>query len=256
MATEEKKPAGLALDTIGASVAGVLLLSILVGVAAKRESLFGLNQPAAEHMFEKFVIVGKVGLVALFLLLSFINGHKEYVEKDPRGFMAGSILIAGTSALGGLLIAWNRKRPDLFFESVFIGALFFFLFAVTREFSGYFALMTGEHLQGTQEKQRNVMAPILTVIGIAAILYMIYLAFVARVAPPDSIMGFVPELIGFVTLITIGEVVVAKQHGEKVGSAIGSSVAMFGGAHLLLQYGGFYKEIFGKAPVNWNLFNS
>jgi hypothetical protein len=100
------------------------------------------------------------------------------------------------------------------------------------------------------------MAPILTVIGVSAILYMIYLAFVARVAPPESIIGFLPELIGFVTLVTIGEAVVAKQHGEKIGPAIGSSIALFGGAHILFQYGGFYKEIFGSAPINWSLFNA
>ena len=263
---EQKPPAGehgpaeLKLDKIGAGVAAALIFMLIVGTALKRGKLFGFDDKKnAAKMFENLVLTGKVGLVGLFLLLSFINGHTAYVQKDPRGFMAGSIAIAVTSALGGLLVAWNRNRPDLLFNTAFIGALFFFLFAVTREFSGYFAFMSGENLQGTEEKQRNIMAPIILTIGLAIILYMAYLAFTASVSPPTEIMripgGFPVELILFVFIGSIGEVMVAKQHGESVGPAIGSSVAMFGIAHILLQYGGFYEELFGGAPVNWNMFN-
>jgi hypothetical protein len=261
---EQKPPAGehgptsLKLDKIGAGVAAALIFMLIVGTALKRGKLFGLGEKEAAKMFENLVLTGKVGLVGLFLLLSFINGHTAYIQKDPRGFMAGSIAIAVTSALGGLLVAWNRNRPDLLFNTAFIGALFFFLFAVTREFSGYFAFMSGENLQGTEEKQRNIMAPIILTIGLAILMYMVYLAVAAHVAPPTGMRlpgGFPVELILFIILGSIGEVMVAKQHGESVGPAIGSSVLMFGTAHLLFQFGGFYEELFGGAPVNWNMFN-
>lgn len=255
---EENQASTLKLDKIGAAVAAVLLFLMIVAAALKHGKLFGLEKNDAEKMFETLVLTGKVGLVGLFLLLSFINGHKAYVEKDARGFMAGSIVIAVTSALGGLLIAWNRQRPDLYFNTVFIGALFFFLFAVTREFSGYFAFMSGEHLQGSEEQQRNIMAPILGLMMTVAIMYMIYLAFIARVGPPTGMLlpgGFITELILFMTICGFGEVVVAKQHGEAVLPAIMSSAVLFGGAHTLLQFGGFYKELFGNPPINWNMFN-
>jgi len=256
---EEKEPVELKFDKIGASVAAVLLFLMVVASALKRGKLFGLEQKNAEHMFHTIVLTGKVGLVGMFLLLSFINGHKAYVEKNPRGFMAGSLIIAITSALGGLLIAWNRQRPDMFFNTLFIGALFFFVFAVSREFSGYFAFMSGQHLEGTEQKQRNIMAPIIGLMMGAAIIYMIYLAFVARVAPPGDMLlpgGFITEMFLFTVICGIGEVIVAKQHGEAVGPAVASSVVLFGGAHVLLQYGGFYKELFGKPPIDWNMFNA
>jgi len=249
--------AALKIEKIGASVAGVIIFLMIVITALQRDKLYGfkVGNKAAAHMFEKIVLVGKGGLVALFLLLSFINGHVEYVSKNPKGFLSGSIAIALTSAAGGLLIAWNRKRPDLFFDTLFIGALFFFLFAVTREFSGYFALMSGEGLKGTEEKQRNIMTPILGVLGLAALIYMTYLAFMARVQTPEMIMPFPLEWIFFVFICSIGEVIVAKQHGEAIGPAIGSSILLFGGAHIVLQYGGFYRELYGHFPINMNILN-
>ena len=248
----------LKLDKIGAGVAAVILIMMIGFTAMQRGKLYGFSvrNNAAAHMFEKLVLVGKGGLVALFLLLSFINGHVEYVSKNPKGFLSGSIAIALTSAAGGLFIAWNRKRPDLIFNSLFIGALFFFLFAVTREFSGYFAFMSGEGLKGTEEKQRNIMAPILLVLGLAALMYASYLAFMARVPTPEMRWPYPLELVIFVFLCSIGEVIVAKQHGEKVSSAIASSIVMFGGAHLLLQYGGFYREIYEGEAINFNFLNN
>jgi hypothetical protein len=100
--------------------------------------------------------------------------------------------------------------------------------------------------------------PILAIMGVAAIA-MLYLAVTARVSP-DYTQGILKtlgpnialavETIGFVAIISAGEIIVAKNHKDPIGPAIGMSALMFTFAHLVLQGGGFYDHLYKAVPPN------
>jgi hypothetical protein len=86
---------------------------------------------------------------------------------------------------------------------------------------------------------------------------MLGLAFTARVSPDftggilkslSPNMALAVETIGFVAIISAGEIIVAKNHKEPIGPAIGMSALMFTFAHLVLQGGGFYEHLYHSPP--------
>jgi hypothetical protein len=61
-------------------------------------------------------------------------------------------------------------------------------------------------------------------------------------------LAFALETIIFVAIITGGEVLVARNHNDPVGPAIGTSALLFTSAHLVLQGGGFYGHLYPVVP--------
>lgn len=112
-----------------------------------------------EGIFHNAVYTGKILLVITLLVLSGINGHKEFVEKNPRGFLAGCIGFALLMGLSSALIAANRKGD--WASALFITFLFFFFYAVTREFSGYYAIMSGgKERTANEAKEYKILLPV------------------------------------------------------------------------------------------------
>lgn len=217
---------------------------------------------AAQHDFHNLVIAGKGGLVALLLILSFVNADTSLIQAEPRKFLAGVLTFALTGAVAGGFVAWNRGGDaDMIFSAVFISTLFFFFFGVCREFSGYYKLAAGEtHDSQMRAKQAKVLKGIAIALAVVMIPTAVYLVFKARVQPTDLRFGFggdnvkfVLELIIFTLLCGVGEYGVAVQHGETGPLVIAESFGLYVVAHLLLQYGGFYGHVF--SPVNWSKFN-
>ena len=214
---------------------------------------------AAQHTFHNLVLAGKGGLVFLLLVLSLVNGNKDFVTQNPRSFIGSAVLCAFIGALAGGLLAWDRKGDVG--NAVFIGTLFFFFFQVCREFSGYYKLMSGEDMTQNQSKERKPLIITGVVIGVAFLIAAVYLAYKAGVKPTDirGIFGtsgtsaFVIETIVFLILCVGAEVGVGVLHGDKSPGSIVSSLVMYLIAHLCLQYGGFYDHVF--APMNWNKLN-
>lgn len=214
---------------------------------------------AAQHAFHNLVLGGKGGLVITLLILSLINGNKDYVAEHPRQFVGSATLFALLGAIAGGLVAWDRQGDVG--SAIFISTLFFFFFQVCREFSGYYKLMSGEKLTQNQAKER---IPLLVVGGIVLFLllpYALYLVFKAKVKP-TSIRGlfgtsgntaFALETIIFVIMCAAAEISIGYLHGDKSPVSIASSVLMYLIAHMCLQYGGFYSHVF--APINWNKLN-
>jgi hypothetical protein len=202
--------------------------------------------------FHNLVYTGKVGLIITLLTLSIVNGHKDFVEKEPRKFLAGCLVFALLMGLSSAMIAANRKADWM--SAMFITFLFFFFYAVVREFSGYYALMSGGKEQTPIEaKEKKYL--LATLIPLAAILFgfAVYYVNKARVSPPSPqdmrFFRFPIELVFFIILGTAAEAGVGVQHGDKSVLSNLSNVVIYIIAHLFLQYGGFYDHVF--APVNW-----
>lgn len=205
-----------------------------------------------EGIFHNAVYSGKIGLVLTLIVLSAINGHKEFVEKNPRGFFLGCLYFALIMGLSSALIAANRGGE--WQSALFITFLFFFFYAVAREFSGYYALMSGGKERTSQEgKEFKVLLPVGIVMASLAIFGGGYLAYKAGVKPPAPedmrFVRFPVELLLFVILGTVAESVVSIQHGDKKILSNLANVLVYVFAHMYLQYGGFYEHAF--APVNW-----
>ena len=202
-------------------------------------------------MFHGGVYGGKIILTLLLLILSLINGHKEFVEKNPRGFIAGCVIFALLTGLASGFVAANRNGDWM--SAMFITVIFFFFFAVCREFSGYYAIMSGEtDTSQMMDKEAKILKIIGAVGVLAALVVGGFLAYKAGVAPPPSLrfVNFWIELLIFVTLATVGEVALSAQHGDKSYSGAGLTAVMFLISHIYLQYGGFYDDVF--SPLNWN----
>ena len=218
-----------------------------------------MDSKAAQHAFHNLVLTGKGGLVLLLLILSLVNAHTEYVEKEPRKFLAGVLIFALTGALSVGFVAWNRGGDaGMIFNTIFISTLFFFFFGVCREFAGYYKLAAGEtdHSQ-KMAKEAKVLKylgiALVAIIGPLAIWYTYNAAKTGNTSPSGLKMPFPVELLIFTAICGIGEYGVAYQHGEKGPLVIAESFGLYVAAHLFLQYGGFYKHVF--APINWNKFN-
>jgi hypothetical protein len=206
-----------------------------------------------EHYFHNAVYTGKILLVLTLVTLSAINGHKEFVEKNPRSFFLGCLFFAFVMALSSAFIAFNRKGE--WQSALFITFLFFFFYAVAREFSGYYALMSGgKERTGNEGKEYKILLPVGIILAACALLGGGFLAYKAGVSPPSPadmrFARFPVELLIFIVLGTVAEVSISLQHGDK--SVLGNlaNVIIYIIAHLYLQYGGFYDHAF--SPVNWS----
>ena len=136
--------------------------------------------------------------------------------------------------------------------------MLFFLYHVCREFAGYFTIFGSEQsTQKIQKEESKLSKPILIMGSVFAFLAII-LALVSRVSPDygsgifkslGPSMALSLETIIFVAIVTSGEIIVAKNHGDPIGPAIGTSAVIFTLAHLVLQAGGFYDHMYKTAHV-------
>jgi len=218
------------------------------------------TQQMASKLFEKGVLAGKGGLILALIVLALMNGHVSYVAQNPKKFMQDALATGGFGAIAAVFLTATRGRTDLWLNHLLFALLLFFLYHVCREFAGYFAFFGNEEKTAEEVAQANKLGkPILITMGILAFV-MLVLAVTARVSPDYSqgiLSGLGPdrdglalalETIGFVAIISAGEIIVANNHKEPIGPAIGMSALMFTFAHLVLQGGGFYEHLYPLAP--------
>lgn len=195
-------------------------------------------------MIERVVIGGKFTLMILLLVLSFINGHKEYVQRNPRKFIGDATATGLASGLGAIFLCYTRGRPDLYANSFIFSFLFFFFYSVCREFSGYFEFTgDGKGLTQGEEKQKKILKTPAKIIAGVILAIAISIALSRRVQPNSS-MPFLFELILFTLIASSGEVFVGVNHGKKPLEAFLSGAILFSISHVVLQYAGFYKFLF------------
>ena len=144
-----------------------------------------MDTKEAVHAFHNLVLAGKGGLVLLLLILSFINAQTELIQKEPRKFLAGTLIFALAGAVAGGFVAWNRQsQGEIIFNSIFIATLFFFFFGVCRELSGYYKLAAGE--THDSQKMSAERTPLMVIGGVSLLFGLIYggyLLYYARVKP-------------------------------------------------------------------------
>lgn len=204
----------------------------------------------AEHVFTNVIKFGKFAFLAVLLILSFINGHKEYIAEKPRKFMWDSFAVGVTSAAAISIIAWMRGRADLIPNLAFITFFLFFTFNVFRELSGFNRFFSEEgKTQGEEKQVKAIKLPgiIIFSVGMAVLIAM---AVKAKVAHPMGLGRLFQEALVLSVATAIGEMVVAINHGEKGADVILTSLlnlALFFVGHVLMQYGGFYNHVFSAS---------
>ena len=211
----------------------------------------------AAETFEKMTVGGKAFLILSLLILALINGHSDYVEKQPRKFMVDSIATGFFGGLAGVFLAFSRGRPDLAFTHFIFGLLLFFMYNVAREFAGYFTVFGSEPKNTTESKEMKVLKWPMIAIMVIGFCFACFLAYKAQV-PADYSEGFlkgfspraalVLETLLFAFIISSGEIIVTKNHGDPVVVAGLASIFMFSVVHVILQNGGFYEHLYGGPP--------
>ena len=204
------------------------------------------------------VLLGKGGLIAALIALATINGNVSYVAENPTKFMQDALATGGFGAIAAVFLTLTRGRRDLFFNHLIFAFMLFFLYHVCREFAGYFTIFGKEKKTEKIEKQEAKFTKPVLIAGGALALIAIVLALVARASPDytqgifkslSASMALSLETIIFVAIVTVGEIIVAKNHGDPLGPAIGTSAVIFTLAHLVLQAGGFYDHLYKTAHV-------
>jgi len=246
---------------IGGTMSACCLLFIATAIGRRltKEGVPPRAPPSwATKGFEGMVLLGKGGLIAALIALATINGNVSYVSENPTKFMQDALATGGFGAIAAVFLTLTRGRRDLFFNHLIFAFMLFFLYHVCREFAGYFTIFGSEQKTDKIQKEESKFSkPILIAGGVLALLAII-LALVARASPDYSqgifkslsdSMALGLETVIFVAIVTVGEIIVAKNHGDPVGPAIGTSAVIFTLAHLVLQSGGFYDHLYKTAHV-------
>lgn len=203
---------------------------------------------------DKFTAVieyGKGGLLLLLLAGALANGHKEYISKNPRKFVWDSIACGGFAAIAFVIIAIIRNRPDLCIQLAMFSFLLFFFYNVVREISGFNALTDPSKLTQGENKEAKLLKWPSFIMVVLGFIVLVFLAYKAKVPHPISRGTLFTEAAVLGIATGISEYIIAKNHGESTDNQIVAglgSVVMFGGAHLVLQWGGLYSHIFSPAP--------
>ena len=255
---EEEPPKDNLGMAVGLPISACMLLVFSMLVNSKLQNTpVSETQLKAAHWFEKLAIGGKGGLILALIILAVINGHSSYVKEHPKQFMQDSLAIGGFGAISAVWLTMTRGRPDLWINHLVFSLMLFFLYNVCREFAGYFTVFGSDKMTDQEQKEKSSLGIPVAVIGGTCALIALVLAIVAHVSPDysegilkslGSSSALAVETVVFVFLITLGEIVVARNKKEPIGKAVGVSVATFTLAHLVLQGGGFYEHLYSAPP--------
>lgn len=258
MAPHENETSNLGM-AIGLPISACMLLifSALINSKLQNSPVTDIQTKAAS-LFEKLTIGSKGTLILGLMVLALINGHSTYVKDHPKQFMQDTFATAGFGAIAATWLTFTRGRGDLWVNHFVFSLMLFFLYHVCREFAGYFTVFGNDKMSAQEEKQQGILSKPILIVGSIGLLVAIGLAIAAHVSPDFSTgilktfagspSAFLIETVVFVLIITIGELVVAKNKNEPLGAAAGMSVALFTFAHLLLQGGGFYEHLYSAPP--------
>ncbi len=244
---------------IGLPIAACIFMvfSVMVNSKIQNRSISEIQTKAA-NFFEKLTIGSKGGFILGLMVLALVNGHASYVKEHPKQFMQDTVATAGFGAIAAGWLTFTRGRPDLFVNHFVFSLMLFFLYHVCREFAGYFTVFGTDKMTEQEKKQQSILGLPILVVGGIGFLIALGLAITAHISPDYSFgilksfgssTALIVETIVFVLIITMGELVVAKNKKEPLATAAGMSVALFTFAHLLLQGGGFYEHLYGGPPI-------
>jgi hypothetical protein len=201
-------------------------------------------------VFYNVIKFGKFALLAALLALSFANGHKEYINENPRKFLWDCLAVAGTSALAISLVAWMRGQTRRIPTVAFLAFFLFFAYNVFRELSGFNAASDGTaDLSAREKAELTLFGKPVTVFVAGVIGFMLILALFAHVPHPNGMFALIKESFMVATLTAAGEAVIALNHGYSVTrpTLVNFGALFFG--HMVLQFGGFYDQVFPPPAI-------
>lgn len=185
------------------------------------------------HIF----IYEKVLLVLAMVFLAIYNSQDDYASQYPRRFFIDALTTGiASSAVAATMASFRGASVG---KSALFAFLFFFFFSICREFSGYYAILGKEHKTITDKNKRVRQLAILAVIVFTVSIG--YLAYRDRVQPHSK---FPFELLIVTAIMTIGDGIVAMNHGILTNKMVILDAILFVIGNILLQYSGLYKEIF------------
>jgi hypothetical protein len=198
--------------------------------------------------FEKFVLFAKAAGIVFLLVLSFVNGHTSFVTKDPKMFLAESLLTGVMSAAAFAFIAWSRGQvSESIINVALLAFLAFFIFNVFMEFSGFNQTIAGE--EKLAEGEKKVMGIVVWIKGLMGLLAAgagVYLASQVR----DTNIGFLKFMAEGVLLAIANSLPLLlighnrKADAKRTRLFAGIFFVLFFVLHVVLQLGGFYAHIF------------
>ena len=194
--------------------------------------------------FSSIIIYGKFFVLAFLLVLSFINGHKEYIEKNPRKFMWDNFVVGLSSAIAVAAIAKLRGVPEIIPNIAFVSFFLFFAYNVFRELSGLNAVSDESKLTQGEQKQVNTLKTPILVIVVVSIIALSGLALVNRVPHPEGFSNLLIEALIFGGSTGLAEVIVAMNHGENPLHVGIMNFLLFFIGYIVMQYGGFNNKVF------------
>jgi len=201
------------------------------------------------HYFEIGVFGGKITLILLLLILSFINADTTFIQASPRAFLTESIVSGLSGAIPFYFIAMYRKVPPGDAATISVTAfLMLFLLNVVMEFSG---MNKSSNLTASEQKQQNFLTAFTgsrVLIGIVAFVMLILALWVHDMSPGISIVFKEALIMGLAGALPT--LLVAYDRKEPKATKYFMNFALmfviFFIGHFVLQLGGFYAHIFER----------
>ena len=126
------------------------------------------------HYFEYIVLGAKFMMIIVLSVFAMINKYTSYIIEHPDYFIQDALYLGLSSALGAMFVSYVRTG-NITYRGAFIAFLFFFMYSILREVSGYFALLSNKNLTQQQQKQRNsIKVPVFVVMFIVCVLCIVY----------------------------------------------------------------------------------
>lgn len=204
-----------------------------------------------ETVFYNVIKFGKFALLAALLTMSFTNGHKEYINENPRKFLWDCLAVGGTSALAISIVAWMRGQAFRIPTVAFIAFFLFFVYNVVREISGFNAAAGGdvEDLTLRAQAQWDLLSKPVMVFMAGVAGFMTILALFAHIPHPDGMFALAKESFIVAGMTALGEAVIAYNHGHAITRpALLNFIAFFIG-NMIMQFGGFYDQVFPPPAI-------
>ena len=133
------------------------------------------------------MLAGKFLMLMLLLILGLINGHKEYINENPRKFLWDAIILGlFAGAPIGLIGYFSRNLLGSESISLFLLAfVVFFVYSILRELSGMNAASGSDASKVTQGEAKQVkvlerpfMYTMIAGIGLITLLALINLSLI------------------------------------------------------------------------------
>lgn len=198
-------------------------------------------------LFSAAIVLGKFSVLIFLMVLSFINGHNQYISKYPHRFVKDSCAVGMATALAVAIISVIRGRSDTILNLGFTAFFLFFTFNVIRELSGSNTISRPELLSVQEKKQYKLLK--WPVIG-AVLLFFVLVTMISlrsAICHPMGAWILALEAAVFAVLAAAAEGYVAKNHDESktaIVRVIALNFVLVTGIHFVLQWGGFYEQVF------------